>query len=308
MHLILHRDFKWNALSRRVRREQRNREKYSPTISTYRWWARRSHALIGELLDQGRKVLGNDIIVSDPMAGGGTVAIEAARRGLVVHAQDVNPWAAFGLRTTLQPVDTEMLERAAEALIKQVERQSKKLYHVGAEEELINRLHVRSCTCTKCQKSNYLFPTRLIALDNRIVSKPHTGWFGCPACGAVQRDKWPEGPNECESCGHTFTDKPDAKLIENLVMTCAHCSENIFLNSKTLQTATWQHVFSVTTKGRKLEMNAPDKRLCQLDQPSQIARRMNWSIPKTGETAALWRGGFTKWSELFPDCQMALLD
>jgi adenine-specific DNA methylase len=308
MRLILHRNFKWNALSRRVRREQRNREDYSPTISTYRWWARRSHALIGALLDKAQDVLGQDIVVSDPMAGGGTVAVEAARRGLVVYAQDVNPWAAFGLRTTLRPVAPELLEDAATKLVERLERRGRQIYRVEAEEELVSRLHVRSCDCPKCEQTNYLFPTRLVALDNRIVADPTSGWFGCPACGAIQHGAWPEGPKLCLVCRHEFTGRPDEKQIENLVMRCAHCSTETPLSAKVLQAANWKHVLSVVQKDRRLELRPPSSILSPLRHKNKVAARLAKRIPGKGETAALQRGGFEKWAELFPDRQLALLD
>jgi len=308
MRLILHPKFKWNALSRKVQREQRNRERYSPTISTYRWWARRSHALIGALLDEAQRVLGKNLVVSDPMAGGGTVAVEAAQRGLVVYAQDVNPWAAFGLRTTLQPVDSDALERAAEALIERLEREGRKLYPAAEDEEIIHRLHVRQCACEKCSGSNYLFPTRLVALDSRIVAKPSTGWFGCPACGAVRQGRWPEAAKHCQSCGYSFRSKSDAKLIQNLIITCAHCAEKIPLAPKVLQQATWRHVLTATASQRMLKLRAPDEGIGRLRRGIQIARKLERKIPSRGETAALHRSGFTVWSELFPERQLALLD
>src|SRR5438105_4877371 len=41
----------WPTVGKEVRRQQRSRERITPTISVYRWWARRPHALIGALLD-----------------------------------------------------------------------------------------------------------------------------------------------------------------------------------------------------------------------------------------------------------------
>ncbi len=83
-HSLL-RGIDWRELEQRVRAQQRNREIYTPPISLFRWWARRSHALIGALLDAAVDARdGASLSVSDPYSGGGTVAIEAARRGLPV--------------------------------------------------------------------------------------------------------------------------------------------------------------------------------------------------------------------------------
>src|SRR4051794_21933276 len=103
----------WPNVEQLVRAQQRNREVHTPPISTFRWWARRSHALIGALLDQAKDAAGGRLTVADPFSGGGTVAVEAARRELSVYAQDLHPWAVAGLRAALTPVDPEDLERAS---------------------------------------------------------------------------------------------------------------------------------------------------------------------------------------------------
>lgn len=309
MRLILHKDFKWAALSRRVKREQRNREDYSPTISTYRWWARRSHALIGALIERAQTVLGSAMVVSDPMAGGGTVAVEAARRGLQVHAQDVNPWAAFGLETTLRPVDPKLVEQAAELLVTRLRRASRTLYQANPGEDLVGRLHVRSCVCPMCAKPNFLFPTTLVALDERIVVGPKAGWFGCPACGHTHHAKWPKGLRECPECGYGYGRlAPDARRIVDAEVACAHCAEVIPLGAEQLDGAKWHHVLSLTSDGRHLGLERPTKSLPRLRRANRLGKSLRVEIPEQGETGALRRNGFAEWSELFPDRQLALLD
>ncbi|MDI1336128.1 MAG: DNA methyltransferase [Lacunisphaera sp.] len=309
MRLILHKNFKWAALSRRVRREQRNREDYSPTISTYRWWARRSHALIGALIEQAQQALGRELVVSDPMAGGGTVAVEAARRGLRVHAQDVNPWAAFGLETTLRPVDPKLVEQAAEVLVARLRRASRTLYRADAGQDLVGRLHVRSCACPACAKSNYLFPTTLVALDERIVVEPKAGWFGCPACGQTHHAKWPKGPQRCPACDYGYGKAaPDARRIVDSAVTCAHCAAPVPLGAEELDGAKWHHVLSLTSDGRSLGLARPTQRLPKLRRAAVLGKTLRVAIPEQGETGALRRNGFAEWSDLFPDRQMALLD
>src|SRR4051812_17534415 len=102
----------WPEVEQLVRAQQRNREVHTPSISAFRWWARRPHALIGALLDEAADGADGKLTVSDPFSGGGTVAVEAARRELNVYAQDLHPWAVAGLRAVLTPVDAQELERA----------------------------------------------------------------------------------------------------------------------------------------------------------------------------------------------------
>lgn len=308
MQLILHSKFKWASLSRRVRKEQRNREKYSPTISTYRWWARRSHALVGALIEEGQRVLGEQLVVSDPMAGGGTVAVEAARRGLVVYAQDVNPWAAFGLQATLEPVDPDQLAQAAEQLIQQLDQADKALYRLDDNQRVINRLHVRRCACPHCEKPNYLFPSPLVALESRVVANPTHCWLGCIACGKVHRGSWPDLANECIHCGVRYSKIPSQRRrSSNPMLNCVHCTKQ-FDTSIALQKSAWNHVLDVTMNGNKLGFIAVKRPLQLLGRNIGIRDRLQRSIPKAGETAALIRNGFTRWEQLFPERQLAVLD
>jgi putative DNA methylase len=309
MELVLHSGFNWSRLSRRVRRELRNREDFSPTISTYRWWARRSHALIGAFIERAQEVLGPSIVVSDPMAGGGTVAVEAARRNLRVYAQDVNPWAAFGLETTLRPVDPALLNTAAEALIQRLQRASRTLYRANPGHDVVNRLHVRRCECPNCDEPNFLFPTTLVALDERVVTSPKGGWFGCPGCGHVHHAKWPTGPRLCPECGFSFHGTlPDARRIVDAEVSCAHCAATISLGTEQLDSASWTHVLSVTSDGRTLGFAPPAEPLPRLRRKARLRSHLRVEIPKQGETGALRRNGFAEWCDLFPDRQLALLD
>lgn len=308
-HRILNRNFPWPALSRRVQKEQRNRETYSPTVSTYRWWARRSHALVGALIDRSRKVLGDDIVVSDPMAGGGTVAIEAARRGLTMYAQDINPWAAFGLETTLNPIDPALIEKSARAFMEILRRESASLYTTSDGEEIVTQLHVRTCRCPKCTKINFLFPTSLVALDRRITDAPTTGWFGCPACGEVYRAKWPQGRRRCPACEHTSKDsKPDDKRIFRRALECAHCAFTITIEGVDLQNGGWFPALTITADGKKLAIRPATDKPNAPSHSSHLGSRLAVPIPPIGETAALLKSGFEMWADLFTNRQLVIID
>src|ERR1700730_16713632 len=102
MPLINHVD--WRALDRLVVNQQRNRCAHTPVISLYRWWARRPHCFAGAVLDAAKKEFQTEsFLVADPFSGGGTVAFEAARRGLSIYAQDLYPWPSKALATALTP-------------------------------------------------------------------------------------------------------------------------------------------------------------------------------------------------------------
>src|SRR3954469_5655116 len=112
----------WGVLDRQVETQQRNRETFSPVVSLFRWWARRPHAVAGSLLDAAIAVFGDDsFIVADPFSGGGTVAFEAARRGLRVYAQDLYPWPSLGLATSLKRTDLGELRYARTRLTERLD-------------------------------------------------------------------------------------------------------------------------------------------------------------------------------------------
>lgn len=106
----------WNQIQSRIVAETKNREVHQPLVSLYRWWARRPHTLIGAILDSAAATLPTDALILDPFSGGGTVAIEATRRGHRVYSQDVNPWAAWGLHVSLSPVDPHELAGVGEGI------------------------------------------------------------------------------------------------------------------------------------------------------------------------------------------------
>ena len=87
------------AVSRAARAETRNREVYLPPVSVFRWWARRTEAVNGAVIDAVTAERGSDepLLVVDPFAGGGVIPLAALIRGHRVYAQDINPWAAAGL-------------------------------------------------------------------------------------------------------------------------------------------------------------------------------------------------------------------
>src|SRR6266571_4945160 len=132
----------WTDVTREIRAETRNRECHQPLVSVYRWWARRPHALIGAVLDAAGESLKKDALIADPFSGGGTVAIEATRRSLNVYAQDVNPWASWGLRVSLTPVDPAELAAAGDVFLQKVRNRFASVYGaIGNGNESHSQVH-----------------------------------------------------------------------------------------------------------------------------------------------------------------------
>lgn len=300
----------WEELSEATRKELRNRELHAPSVSVYRWWARRSHGLIGALLDQAITALGPDIVVSDPMSGGGTVAVEAARRGLTVHAQDINPWAALGLSTVLEPVNPEALEYAGERLLAKLDSVRAALYghpkELGAE--IVCQLHVRRIECPACGENNYLYPTALLALDRRPSNHPSHGWYGCPACGGINYGHSDPSPTHCEHCGGRLADDPNTPRIRNYLVGCAHCATAIYLSSELLHNAVFVPALAQVYNDGKTTFEPGLIKGTRLPSRAGLGEALEQPIPEGMETGALRRMGFHTWRELYPERQLRVLD
>lgn len=148
----------WRAVEEAVGREQSNREKFTPTISVFRWWARRPHSLMGAIIDAARAADPDPKFrLSDPFSGGGTVAIEAARRGIPAYAQDLYPWPITGLATSLTPVKLIEFDLAAAALQQHLEPFAAR-YRREDGKMLSHIMKVRVCSCPSCHEDLYLFP------------------------------------------------------------------------------------------------------------------------------------------------------
>src|ERR1035437_5610482 len=68
------------AVSVRAAREVRNRKIHLPPVSVYRWWARRTEAVFGGILDAFFADRPGPGLVVDPFCGGGVIPLAAAIR------------------------------------------------------------------------------------------------------------------------------------------------------------------------------------------------------------------------------------
>ncbi len=302
-------DLDWNSLIAMVRKQQKNREVFAPAVSAYRWWARRPHSLVGAILDSAARRYGVSMMVSDPFSGGGTVAIEAARRGLEVYAQDLNPWAAHGLGTILRQVDLEELEACARRVIERLVRVGAWLYGdpSGTGGQTIYSLHVRVLECPECGRDNYLFPRGLVSLCQRIERRPTTAWYGCRACGALWLNSWPQGKDECPRCRNLWSAGPSVQARRMVV--CAHCGKNIELRERTLCSSRWIRVLELRQgpSGRHWRELCLEN-LSQLRESTLRGPSLRHRIPAGPESEALRRDGYDHWGQLFSPRQLHSLD
>lgn len=303
----------WISLSVDARKQQRNREIHNPTISLYRWWARRSHAVFGALLDAAIDQFQSDnFLVSDPFSGGGTVAVEADRRGLAVYAQDIQPWAIVGLQVALDRVSSKDLRTAAERFLASMADVRSEFYgtscpYHGPGSEIIHTYWVRTAQCPSCGTRIYLYPRNLLTYSQRVERKDsdQTAFFGCAYCGAVHEGHREDTAPTCPRCGKEGTNT----VVTGKGISCPHC---LYTGRPArFQYHEWEPVLvqrlchqgghsvlhiDVATDRERTQA----RRRMQLDRCAPLAER----IPQTKETRRLIEWGYRVWRDLYPGRQM----
>ena len=242
MPLISH--VNWRGLDRLVINQQKNRSAHVPVISFYRWWARRSHCFAGAVLDAAKKEFRREkYLVSDPFSGGGTVAFEAARRGLPLYAQDLYPWPSRALATALTRTDPDEFRAAAARLLTGLTPLRKPYWQLKEREswETTHIIRVRVVLCAKCDKQVFAFRDPLVSLRSRSV-KESLGFFGCCACGAVSLRKRDVHSFSCDRCSTRSKTGKKNSAQRAPELQCPHCFETLALSNLLLPSPRWHPV------------------------------------------------------------------
>ncbi len=310
MNALLQR-INWSAVNRATRHQVRNREVYCPPISLFRWWARRPHALAGAILDSSN--LKQQDLVSDPFSGGGTSTLEAAMRGYRVYAQDLSPWPTWGLRTALDGVSTDVLQKGFEGFWQKLKGLVSKHYatlcRVHGEGEVLHTFWVRECHCENCERQIYLYPYSLITLASRHQGEK-AGFYGCSACGYVTKGRITRRVS-CSHCERRLAGAREPLLVRKRVR-CPHCVMELPHQKVWSCGPTWKPVliqincrhrgrrfvhFAVPTSGDTASAFLPGK------LPAPLLDAIPWGR----ETSVLRRSGFKCWQDLYPPRQLATL-
>jgi len=290
----------WSHLSNWIRAEIRLRERLLPVRSAYRWWARRPSQLFGAILDTAGAVR-----VVDPFGGGGTIAVEAARRGLPVYVQELYPWPVFGLKTALTPVPLEALDEASRWLLEILEP-LRRPYLRQDGRELIHILRVRRGKCPKCDGDIVLFPDTMISLVSRQAGENQV-YYGCPACGMVWSGPQTSPPTQCPSC-KSLIQAPKKKGQ----FRCPLCGYLTLKAAFLTSPPRWYPALVqelVTANGRRRVHLRPADPADPVEarQASEVFPQLRQPIPSGLETNRLINAGFRFWGDLYTDRQAAIL-
>ena len=288
----------WRRIGKQVAAELTNREQHSPVVSSYRWWARRPHSVMGGLLDAAVATYGEQIVVADPFSGGGTVTFEAARRGLRAYAQDLYPWPARGLAAALTPCDPAELRQCGSDVLAAVTGERACYRNAATGVELTHILRVRVSTCTKCEHRTWEFPAALVSVRSRGVGEAHA-YFGCRACGEVTLRDRNTGRFGCPACARRWS-------ASSSPTGCAHCA-NGELRPDTWQAVLVQELCWVGEQPRaRLRPVLPGDPV-DLSATGPVPPALAEAIPDGIETRRLVSNGFRSWADLYSSRQLRVL-
>ncbi|ONI68267.1 hypothetical protein BWI15_35195 [Kribbella sp. ALI-6-A] len=296
-------------VSARVRREVRNREVHLPPVSTYRWWARRTEAVNGSIIDAVSADKPGRMVVSDPFAGGGVIPLAAVMRGHSVYAQDLNPWAAAGLASMLALPDPEALRDGIAALTQRVLASAQAAYGTvlsdGTPGFVTHTFRVAVAPCTHCGARQRMFPHALVTLTSRVERKLPEAFLACPN-GHLFKGRRDQIAS-CPTCDRV-TD-PDQVYTPRRVVTC-QCGEQDRLEARaSASSLEWEVVLVERAGGGRRELALPTAGEKTAATALQAQPRMSLgTIPAGQETAVLRRHGFSRWEDLYPRRQRAMVE
>ena len=287
----------WRAVGARAAKELSNREVHAPVVSTYRWWARRPHSVMGALLDAAVAQYGPELVVSDPFSGGGTVTFEAARRGLRIYAQDLYPWPARGLAAALGACDAAELQAAADQVLA-VLAPHREAYRTAAGAELSHVLRVRRSSCAHCTGKVFEFPHGLVSVTSRSLND-RGAFFGCRSCGHLTRRTRGIKSFTCGGCDARWSVNQEAAG-------CPHCSQDA-LRPEGWQAVLVQELGVVHGQLRAVLRPVAEGDPVALDSDATPPEALAAKIPTGKETKRLLDNGFAAWDDLYSSRQLEVL-
>lgn len=306
------RHFDQVRVSELARVEARNRERYLPPISVYRWWARRTEAVSGALVDAAAKEFNKrgPLLVADPFAGGGVIPLAVLKRNHRIYAQDLNPWAIEGLHATLQLPAPSVLRHAGELLLGGAARLALRAYGTefrdGSPAQIAHSIRVAVSTCSSCDHNHRLFPHALVTLTKR---REHQGDRAILACSHGHLFYGKESKrSRCPVCLEMVD--PARNYLPSRQVTCPQCGDIESLEERAGSSGlSWELVIVERSDGKRRELDFPTQ--AEIDQACDQAwypKRSLGEIPNASETRVLRRHGFRSWSDLYPARQRHIME
>jgi putative DNA methylase len=297
------------AIGEAVRAETRSRERHLPPISVYRWWARRTEAVNGALLDAVAQERAGPLVIADPFAGGGVIPLSALTRGHAVYAQDLNPWVVEGLAAMLSLPAPKALADAGDRLCDSVDCLIGKAYGTrfadGARAQISQSIRVVRSPCPACGHVHRLFPHALVTLKARKERRKDQAFLACHHGHLFEGHASAE--QSCPTCKAKVD--PAAVYHPSRIVTCPACEATHSLQDRSAQSWEWELVLVERSDGKRRELALPSPAELEISAASRWhPRRRLGAIPDAPETRVLTRHGFSSWSDLYPARQRYVME
>ena len=301
-----------DAVSRAARAETRNREVYLPPVSVFRWWARRTEAVNGAVIDAVTAERGSDepLLIVDPFAGGGVIPLAALIRGHRVYAQDINPWAAAGLTAMLGLPEPAAIREGVAALAQRITPLVSAAYGTtmtdGQPGTITHTFRVATADCGACGERSRLYPHAMVTL---LARKERGRPAAIVACrnGHLSHGRHDRN-SRCPTC-RTIID-PTSSYTARRVSTCSNCGHRTRLQDLAASGDwSWEVVLVERARpGIREITTASTVEATTADNPRWRPQRTLGVIPVGQETKVLRRHGFSTWGDLYPDRQRYVLE
>lgn len=170
----------------------------------------------------------NDVVILDPMCGGGTTLIEGSRVGARVIGFEINPIPWFVTKCSLTIIDTDKLRETFKKLEDSIGRKIKRMYrticpYCKKDSEVIYTFWIKMVDCPKCKGEIKLFKDYIITYNKKETEF----YMICPNCMHVfERDRIND-KERCPKCEFKFS--PKKGVVINNHVTCPYCNHDFKL-------------------------------------------------------------------------------
>lgn len=291
-----------------AQKETRRREAFLPPVSVFRWWARRTDAVNGLVIEATARDVGRSMLIADPFAGGGVIPLAGVVRGHRVYAQDLDPWAAAGIHTMLTLPDADQLMAGASDLYDRVADLLDSAYATemssGHEARVTQTLRVATTPCPACGTVLRLFPHAFVTRTRRRELPGSQAYLACPR-GHLFVGDHEARRSTCPDCSANVD--PAAAYTAKRRFECWSCGTRSG-HAQTSSAWSWQVVLVQRAEGRDRELSPPTAAETSQAEFGWEPQRSLGCIPDGVETRVLLRHGFRHWEDLYPRRQRVVTE